>query len=107
MPGQNEPGPVPDDQRPRFWKVLEGRGSGGNDVKGVRVLIGEHVGPWVPGERAVTVGGGAIREPTGSGLGRRVMDDGVGSGASGRNDRRLEDKPVICNGRECGYTLNG
>ena len=51
-------------------------GSEGNDVKSTRVLIGEHVGPWVPGERELTVGGGATQEPTGSGLGQRVTDDG-------------------------------
>ena len=43
----------------------------------------------------------------GCGWGRRVTDDGVGGGTSGRNDRRLEDKPVVCNGRECGYMLYG
>ena len=92
---------------PRLGKVLEGRGSGGKDVKGTRVLIGKHVGPWGPGERVATVGGGTTWEPAGSGWGRRVLDEGVGGGASGRKDRRLEDKPVLCNSRECGYTLNG
>ena len=91
-----------DARGPRFGKVLEGRGSGGKDFKDARVFVGEHVGPWIPGERAATIGGGAAREAAGSGRGRCVADDRIGDGASGRNDRRLEDKPVICNGRECG-----
>ena len=89
---------------PRLGNVLDGRGSGGNDFKGSRVLVGEHMGPGVrggePGEWAAAIGGGAAWEAAGRRRGRGVADDGVSGGASGRNDRRFEDNPVVCNGRE-------
>ena len=80
---------------PRLGNVLEGRGSGGEDVDGRRAIVREHVGSRVLGDWAAAVGRGAAREATGGGGGRRVADDGESGGASGRNDRRLEDKPVV------------
>ena len=91
----------------RLGNVLEGRGSGGKDVNGRRTVVREHVGPRVPGDWVAAVGRGATREATGGGGGRRVADDGESGGTSGRNDRRLKDKPVGCDGSVCGYTLNG
>ena len=89
---------------PRLGNILDGRGGGGKDLKGARVLVGEHVGPGVgggeSGERAAAIDGGAARETAGRGRDRGVADDGICGGASGRNDRRLEDNPVVCNGRE-------
>ena len=90
----------------RWPAPLNGRGSGGKDLKGARDLIGEHVGPGVgggeSGERATSIGGGAAREAAGRGRGWGIADDWICGGASGRNDRRLEDNPVVCNGREWG-----
>ena len=74
------------------------------DIDGRRAVVRKHVGPRVPGDRAAAVGRGATREATGGGGGRHVADDGESDGASGRNDRRLEDKPVVCDGSCLLYT---
>ena len=84
---------------PDLRKELDGRGSGGKDVSGACVLVSElveGVGRGKPGNGSTAVGGGASGETTGGrGDTWGVMDNGVRCGALGRNDRRLEDDPVV------------
>ena len=82
--------------------VLKGRGSGGKDVRGACVIVGELEAGVVGGELgsgATPVGGGATGKSTGGrGGSGSVADDGVGCRASGRNDRRFEDNSVVWEG---------
>ena len=74
-------------------------GSGAKDVSGVCVLLGElkaGVGRSELGNEPMAVGSGASWQTTGGrGDAWGVADDGVRSGAADRNERRLEDDPVV------------
>ena len=84
---------------PDLGKELNDWGSGGRDVSGTCIVVGEleaGVGRGKLGDRPTSVGGGASWKPTGcGGDAGGVADDGIGRGAVGKNERRLEDNPVV------------
>ena len=83
---------------PGLGNELNGWGSGGKDFSGACIVVCE-LDAGVRGElvdRPTSVGGGATGKTAGCGGGAGcVADNGVGSGAAGRNERRLEDNPVF------------